>query len=274
MSWWVLGPALFVSSAGPVGHALGGDDLGRGPDATRPKPDGCTDSVVTALPDDQRAAACRLLASPAVTGPADVAAGPALADVYGRPEFVNARHRGGVTLKVLLARFLAWLESLFETAGAQTYSNITRVLVLIAAALVAAWFGLRVRSRRLAKQRLPRTEAGPAALLDPTLHWQRARARLAEDPREAIREGLSALLATLEQRRLARPERVRTNREVADELPARGASLEVTAQVSALLSWYDRVFYSQSAVSAVDAAEFLNKVAQFGEFDPAKVTGA
>ena len=50
------------------------------------------------------------------------------------------------------------------------------------------------------------------------------------DPRGAIREGLFALLGALERRSLARPDRVRTNREMAEEVAQRGAAPELSEQ--------------------------------------------
>ena len=79
-------------------------------------------------------------------------------------------------------------------------------------------------------------------------------------PREAIREGLLALLSSLEAKRLARPDRVKTNRELVGELPGRGASAQLTGEVERLVRWYDRAFYSLEPVPPEDAARFVDEV--------------
>jgi hypothetical protein len=186
-----------------------------------------------------------------------------LEEIYQRPEFARARLRNQGTLEQLLKRLRAWFDSFFESRGAETYSVVTRFLVLLAAALVAGWALLRLLSRR---QRAPppATAEGTSAqrleLDDPAEHLSRGRSALTADPRAALREGLLALLSTLERRRLARPDRVKTNRELAKELPTRGAPAELTKTVEQLLGWYDRTFYSLDPVAAADASRFLDDV--------------
>ena len=59
---------------------------------------------------------------------------------------------------------------------------------------------------------------------------------------EAIREGLLSLLSTLERRRFARPDRVKTNRELADELAALAAEpTTLFAQARKVQVWLDAV---------------------------------
>ncbi len=198
-----------------------------------------------------------LLLAAAPTEPAQVT----LESVYARPEFAGSRHRSGVTLKVLLARVQAWVESLFETSGAQAYSNVTRVLVLLAAVLAAVWVAMRLRGRRAkaVQQRAPR--ATHALVLDaPSVHLQRARALLETDARESIREALFALLSSLEQRRYARPDRVKTNRELANELPDHQAPAALVVSVTRMLTWYDEAFYSREPVPRSEAARFIEAV--------------
>jgi hypothetical protein len=106
-------------------------------------------------------------------------------------------------------------------------------------------------------------DTGTAAALrldSPGEHLARARTALASQPREAIREGLLALLSSLEAKRLARPDRVKTNRELVGELPGRGASAHLTGEVERLVGWYDRAFYSLEPVPADDAARFVAEV--------------
>ncbi|MFP2933600.1 DUF4129 domain-containing protein, partial [Pyxidicoccus sp. 3LG] len=64
----------------------------------------------------------------------------------------------------------------------------------------------------------------------------------------------------LEQRRLARPDRVKTNRELAAELPARGSPAPVVSEVERLVGWYDRAFYSLAPVPEDEAARFVTAV--------------
>ena len=104
-------------------------------------------------------------------------------------------------------------------------------------------------------------EAAARLELDaPREHLQRAREALASSPREAIRQGLLALLSTLEERQLARPDRVKTNRELAAELPGRGAPAPLVHEVERLVRWYDRTFYSLSPVPPDEAATFVADV--------------
>ena len=104
----------------------------------------------------------------------------------------------------------------------------------------------------------------------PEAHLARARAALDTDAREALREALLALLSALERRRLSRPDRVRTNRELARELPARGAPPAVAAEVARLVEWYDARFYSLAPVAAAEARRFVEAVAALEAHMPAE----
>ena len=183
-----------------------------------------------------------------------------LSAIYARPGFERARERNSGAFAAFFAQARAWFLSLFETRGAQTYSNVTRVAVLAGAVLV----GLLALLRRRAKAKATPATAPPAPVTlefdDPAVHRARAEALLSSDPRAAIREGLFSLLASLERRRLARPERTRTNRELAADLPRNGAPPELVQQVTPLFTWFDRAFYSLSAVSEADARRFLDDV--------------
>lgn len=186
-----------------------------------------------------------------------------LEEIYQRPEFSRARVRNAGTLEQLLRKLKAWFDAFFESRGAEKYSSAMRFLVLLGAALLAGWALIRLLSRRRGPAPPPRPAADGANALpldDPRAHLKRARDQLAADPRAALREGLLALLSTLERRRLARPDRVKTNRELARELPARGAAPELTQTVERLLGWYDRAFYSLAQVDAGEAGRFLDDV--------------
>jgi Domain of unknown function (DUF4129) len=221
------------------------------------------------IADQARTAASRLAticALKALPPPAGVAPDRAkLKAILDRPEFAQARGRGDDAMIRWIRRLKEWLDDLFQTRQAQSYSELTRTLVLgLALALVVA-AALRLRQRRQQALHARTTLApGPEALrLDsPAEHLARAKAALATDAREAIREGLLGLLSGLERRRLARPDRVKTNRELAAELPTRGASPELTGRVAELLRWYDRTFYSLEPVPAAEAARFVESVGQ------------
>ncbi len=220
----------------------------------------CSDPAVMLRPQEQREAACNLLERPTLK---PVGVSVTLEKIFSRPELAGARHRSGATLKVLLSRLQAWLESLFETSGAKAYANVTRVLVLAAAMLGAAWLAVRIRRRPkvTAEARVEnRLEGSGIALKNPGDHLKRARELLNDDARLAIREGLHAILAMLEARRLARPDRVKTNRELVKELPDRGAPAQLTATLARLLAWYDLAFYSHQPVAAADARQFIEEV--------------
>lgn len=216
------------------------------------------------LPAEQRDAACAIDAQfqvmPAVEG---------LASIYERPEFRNAR---ASQASDLLKRLQRWLETVFETSEAETYSNLTRVLVLLLAAFVVIAVSVRFVGRRVSARTLGKTQASTSALelADPSVHLARAKALLGTDARAGAREGLLAILAALERKRLARPDRVKTNRELTKELPERGAPPELVEAVSAQLSWFDRAWYSLQPIDASSASAFLERasdvVAKIGAF--------
>jgi len=217
-------------------------------------------SPVLATPAQE--AACALLEQPPATVAVDRRALEAL---LADPAFAHARDRKEAALEVALERLRKWLFSFFESSEAFEYAKLARLVVLVVA-FVAALAGLLavLRKRRRAQTA---SATGPVAALGlqaPNTHLARGRAALAAAPREAIREGLLALLSTLERRRLARPDRVKTNRELADELPARGADPALTARVRALLGWYDDAFYSLRPVDPGQASSFLDDIEKLG----------
>ncbi|MBE2253685.1 MAG: DUF4129 domain-containing protein [Myxococcus sp.] len=216
---------------------------------------GCPAAEGRELSPEQEATLCAL--------PTTVAQGAvspeALGAIYARPEF--SRAHGGQSGD-LLKRLKAWLEKVFETSGAETYSNLTRVVVLLLAAFVVIAVVVRLSGRRRAKQAA--VEATPSLALplaDPSVHLERARALAAQRPRDGAREGLLAILAALEQQRLARPDRVKTNRELARELPGRGAPKELVDAITAQLTWFDRAWYSLEPLDAARVHQFLDAAA-------------
>lgn len=217
----------------------------------------CEEAEAAGLSAEQAATLCALEARPE-GGPAP-ASTEALTALYERPEF-KAAHGGQAG--DLFKRLKAWLEALFETTGAETYSNVTRVVVLILAAFVViavvSRFAGRRRSARVAAA-APATTA--LALADPEAHLARARALSTNDPRASAREGLLAILSALERQRLARPDRVKTNRELARELPARGAPPELVEAVATQLAWFDAAWYSLEPLDAPRVTAFLEAAA-------------
>ncbi|HYO57862.1 DUF4129 domain-containing protein [Archangium sp.] len=188
-----------------------------------------------------------------------------LQEILSRPEFAQARQRQGDLLQRLMRELKALLEELLQTREAQSFATGTRTAVLVLGFAVVLFAVLRLRHwRRGPARRGGDAETGPAAMrLDsPGEHLARAREALGARPREAIREGLLALLSSLEAKRLARPDRVKTNRELVDELPGRGASARLTGEVERLVRWYDRAFYSLEPVPPEDAARFVDEVEQ------------
>ncbi|MET0401115.1 MAG: DUF4129 domain-containing protein [Cystobacter sp.] len=186
-----------------------------------------------------------------------------LEDILSRPEFAQARQRQGDVLERLLRLVKEWLEELLQTRGAQSFATSTRTLVLVLGIAVVLVTVLRLRAWRrgpVTRSSAPEASALPPRLDPPGEHLGRARTALASQPRSAIREGLLALLSSLESRRLARPDRVKTNRELVDELPGRGAPAPLTGEVDRLVRWYDRAFYSLEPVRSEDAARFVDEV--------------
>jgi hypothetical protein len=210
------------------------------------------------LTTEQQQTVCALMERSEVL-PATQPSREALSNLYSRPAFRQA-HSGETS--DLLKRLRAWLERVFETSGAETYSNLTRVLVLIAAAFVVVATVARLAGRQLTK-RAPTVTPVPRQLklADPSRHLSRGRELALGDPRAAAREGLLAILASLEQQRLARPDRVKTNRELAAELPKRGASPDLVAAVTAQLTWFDTVWYSLEPLEAARVNAFLDEAA-------------
>jgi hypothetical protein len=184
-----------------------------------------------------------------------------LGAILARPEFTRDSERGRALVQ-WISRFFDWLGSLLETSGAQGFAQWTRALVLAAALVVVALGAVRLsRRRRRARTRRAAVEEAPFQLAPAADHLALARARLGTDARDAIRHGWLALLSALERRRLARPDRVKTNREIVAELPQRGASAAIIERVGSIVDWFDLRFYSLAPVAQEDARGFLERVA-------------
>ncbi|MDP1918432.1 MAG: DUF4129 domain-containing protein [Myxococcales bacterium] len=233
----------------------------------------CPEAEGSSLSTEQQVTLCALVqpGGQGSTGPSR----EALGELYSRPVFLKA-HSGQAG--DLLKRLKAWLETVFETSEAETYSNLTRVFVLVLAAFVVVATVARLAGRRLAKRTKTQTpERQELELADPSHHLARARGLAPSDARAAAREGLLAILAALERQRLARPDRVKTNRELARELPERGASPELVTAVTTQLTWFDRAWYSLEPLDAARVNAFLDeasalvlRVAAFGTGAPSR----
>lgn len=224
----------------------------------------CEHPALAMLPDERQEAACQLLAQPA---PPRVDPST-LTPIFERPGFERARLRSSGALQALASQLIHWLEGLFESSGAETYSNVTRVVVLVLALVAGGGVTLRLWGRRRSAPKGSTPPVNPALALElehPEAHLARAESMLSTAPREAIREALLSLLSSLERRRYARPDRVKTNRELAEELPARGAPAELVQLVTPLFTWFDRAFYSLEAVPPADARRFLDDVKKLTE---------
>jgi hypothetical protein len=210
-------------------------------------------------PEERAQAACDLLAQQKRAPAPDRALLLALLE---EPEFSRARNRNSNAAMILWKRFWAWVQELLETKQASEFAQVAPYIVL-AAAFAGVLFGVLQLRRRREPGRVSAGAAqglAPLELEAPDRHLARARSLLGTSPREAIREGLLALLSSLERRKLARPDRVKTNRELCAELPRRGAPEPLVREVGARLNWYDRAFYSLGAVDAGEASAFLQGV--------------
>jgi hypothetical protein len=209
-------------------------------------------------PEERAQAACDLLAQQKRAPPPDRALLMALLE---EPEFSRARNRNSNAAMILWKRFWAWVQELLETKQASEFARVAPYIVL-AAAFTGVLFGvLQLRRRRKPERTTAAAvQPSPLELEAPDTHLARARSLLGTSPREAIREGLLALLSSLERKKLARPDRVKTNRELCAELPQRGAPEPLVREVGARLSWYDRAFYSLAAIDAGEARAFVDGV--------------
>ncbi len=187
-----------------------------------------------------------------------------LQEILDRTEFAQARQLNEAALARLMRKLEAWLQSLLGTTGAESFGQGGRAVFLGFALALLLALALRLWRAREGR-REARSAALPAEALQlkpPETHLALARAALAADGREACRQGLLALLSALEQKRYARPDRVKTNRELSEELSTRGAPSELAAEVRRLLRWYDARFYSLEPVATEDALRFVDDVAQ------------
>jgi len=217
----------------------------------------CDPSTVSSLPEPKRDQGCAIAAHQATAAAIDRGA---LEAIYTRPELLRARQRDAVGLEVLMARLNAWFDRFFGTRGAETYSVVTRWLVMVAGALIALYAVARFLNRRRPGRTVSVAPGdGALKLDDPAVHFARAKQTLSTSPRDGLREALLGLLSSLERARLARPDRVKTNRELVRELPLRGAAPELTKSVGELIDWYDDAFYSLRQVEPADAQRFLDR---------------
>jgi hypothetical protein len=210
------------------------------------------DIGTASLSDEQVTALCQLRVE---TAPAKT---ELLLALYKRPGFERAR---ATQADDYLKRLRAWLMALFETTGAERYSNVTRTGVLVLAAAAALVTLARFWSRRRPRQG-DDTRSAPSFEKPPESPYRSlddARALVSQRPREAARLGLLAVLASLEYARLMRTDRTKTNREVADELVQKGASRETADAVRQLFEWFDRAWYSLTELDGASVERFLDE---------------
>lgn len=185
----------------------------------------------------------------------------ALQRLLEEPEFSRVRNRNANVIAVLWEQLFAWLKRLFQTRGAATFAKAAPFFVLTVAFTIALLALLRfVRFRPREATAVSRPEPERLDLRPPPEHLANARRLAASEPRAAIREALLALLSSLERKNLARPDRVKTNRELCAELPGRGADAALVGAVRSRIDWYDRTYYSLAPVSSEDARTFVSEI--------------
>jgi hypothetical protein len=184
-----------------------------------------------------------------------------LTAILDRPEMRHARERQDIGAE-LWRRFWDWFTALAALRGTQLFSIATQRFVLVLGFVVAIGAALRLIRRRRAPLRATTARPGaqPLQLDTPGVHLAAARTALGSDRREAIRQALLGLVSALERRHWAHPDRVKTNRELAAELPRRGAPPEVVQCAGKLFSWFDDAFYSQRDVPLDEASGFVADV--------------
>jgi hypothetical protein len=196
--------------------------------------------------------------------PPEPASHERLASILQGPEFSEARDRPSTLLQRALVLLQEMLLELFQSRSTQRFAESTRTIVLLLFAVLAGMGLLRLIRHRNLRRRA--TEGAPRGverlpLESPQSHLQRARA--ATHPREGLRQALLALLSSLEKHQFARPDRVKTNREIAGELSARGAPEPLASAARGLLGIYDRAYYSLEPITAERAGDFIHQVAHF-----------
>ncbi len=185
-----------------------------------------------------------------------------LVAILSRPEY-QRRSPDDTLLYQLFTRAAAWLRDLFTAnEGLQATAISVRALFLLGACLFAIFLALRMARTALGRRRPRPQRAQPVTLAagDPENYRSRAAEALAAgDGREALRLGLLTLLATLERLRLSSPGRSATNRELAEQIAARGGTAALSQRAQELLGLYDRVWYGLRPVSREEAHAFVDQ---------------
>jgi hypothetical protein len=186
-----------------------------------------------------------------------------LRSILSRPEY-ELRSRDETFLYRLFARIATWFRDVFSTSeGVRATTTSVRTAFLVSACLVALFLAVRTARTALARRRpLPAGAAGKElALDDPSAYRAQGAAALAQsDGRAALRLGLLTLLATLERLRLAAPGRAATNREVAEQVAARGGGEDLARRTREIVLVYDRAWYGLSPVKSEEARAFIERV--------------
>ncbi len=164
---------------------------------------GCPSEAVAHVPEAKREGACAVLARDA---PAPVNRA-ALDAIYREPELSRARIRNSGALEAMLARLEAWLDRLAGSRGVETYSVVTRWLVMGLGALAALWAIARLLERRRGPAAVKPAAPGAALVLeDPQLHFGRAERSARLLPARGAAGG-AARAALFARARAARPPR-------------------------------------------------------------------
>ena len=185
--------------------------------------------------------------------------------ILSRPEFDVHDEPVGV-----LDRIWRWLRKIFlsllEAPGTAAYAEVGRYVILglgaLGASLVVWRIAVARRSRVPWREPASREEAqGRRTTEAPDVYLARAQeASRAGKHREAVREQMLAVLSTLERRRLTSPGRTQTNREIAADAEARGASAAVASRLASIADWYDRTWYGLASVTGDDVTAFSVQV--------------
>lgn len=161
-----------------------------------------------------------------------------------------------------LARFAAWLTSVFESQLMQSYAGASRAVYLTGLALFVAFLSLRLWRARAKRLSSASSEAERGAVIERERHLafldhrREADLRLEEgDLRGALRAGQLALLARIGEvdERALTP--ARTNREV-----LRSLDEQRRAVVAPPLSRFERAFYGGEALDDGFVRSFLDTI--------------
>jgi hypothetical protein len=186
-----------------------------------------------------------------------------VSSILDRPEFAGARRRSDFSESSLSQRLNKWLLSQFETRGAATFSEATRVLVLGFGFLAVIALLLRRRRARAHQNAvLPQTAAptDDGTTVSSRVLMAKARALVDHAPAEALHSGYLALLATLrDTTTISRPE-TKSSTEAVEALEASRLGDDVTRRCQLLISLYTEAVYGGRRVDTPASLRYLDDV--------------